>query len=442
MLKTGPIEFIHQIQWADLSPGAQRMARLLLRDLIAVAAAARATELSRIVHDHAAAHLGAGGKSAHLMFDGREVSPIGAALAGGMTIDAVDAHDGYRPSKGHAGCSVFPATLALAEAEGLDDGAEFLTCLALGYELGCRAGVALHATVPDYHTSGAWGAVACAGIGARLLGLDVMRTREALGIAEYHGPRSQMMRCIDHPTMVKDGSGMGAMTGVQAAYLAAYGFTGAPAVTVEAAEAAGFWEDLGRIWLIEEQYVKPQPVCRWAQGAIHAAVSLMRENDLSPDQVAEVEVHAFHEATRLATRHPATTEQAQYSLPFPVAVALIHGDVRPEHIRGAALHDSAVLTMIDRIKMVEDAECNAAFPAKRLTGVALTLTDGRRLASGLAEPAGDPERPLSDRQLLAKYHAYADPVIGAGRARDIDQAINKLANDRLLPLISYLVGPI
>ena len=84
-----------------------------------------------------------------------------------------------------------------------------MTRLVIGYEIATRAGLALHASVSDYHTSGAWNALAAAAIGARALKLDADWTRHALGIAEYNGPRSQMMRCIDHPTMVKDGSGWG-----------------------------------------------------------------------------------------------------------------------------------------------------------------------------------------------------------------------------------------
>ena len=41
------------------------------------------------------------------------------------------------------------------------------------------------------------------------------------------------MRCIDHPSMVKDGSGWGAMAGISAAYLAKSNFTGSPAILVE-----------------------------------------------------------------------------------------------------------------------------------------------------------------------------------------------------------------
>ena len=83
---------------------------------------------------------------------------------------------------------------------------------------------------------------------ARMLGATEEEIRHAAGIAEYHGPRSQMMRCIDHPTMLRDGVGWGAPAGVSAAYLAKSGFTGAPALTCESAEAAPYWAGLGDAW--------------------------------------------------------------------------------------------------------------------------------------------------------------------------------------------------
>ena len=86
-------------------------------------------------------------------------------------------------------------------------GSEILLCLTLGYELACRTALAQHVSVPDYHTSGAWVAVAVAGVAARLWKLDRTQTAHAMGIAEHHGPHSQMMHCLDHLTMFKDGSG-------------------------------------------------------------------------------------------------------------------------------------------------------------------------------------------------------------------------------------------
>jgi 2-methylcitrate dehydratase PrpD len=221
------LDFIHDLTWAEVPSDVQHMAARCVLDLSATLVAGGATELSRIARDVAASVYG--GDEATLLLDGRRTSAPGAALANGMTIDAIDMHDGYRPSKGHAGVNVFPA--ALGEVVGWC-GEDFVTALVVGYEVALRAGVALHRTASDYHTSGAWGALGAAAVTARALGLDSAQTGHALGIAEYHGPRSQMMRCIDHPTMLKDGSGWGSMTGVLAGRLAA-GFTGAPALTVE-----------------------------------------------------------------------------------------------------------------------------------------------------------------------------------------------------------------
>ncbi|MEM6421817.1 MAG: MmgE/PrpD family protein, partial [Pseudomonadota bacterium] len=387
------VDFLHDLHWRDLSEDMRREARRLVLDLVGVAAGGSPTLLSRLIRDHAAGHFGAGGRSARMLFDGRAVSPVGAALAGGMTIDALDAHDGHKLTKGHVGCGVLPAVLALMEAEGQEDAEAFLTAVVLGYEIGSRAGIALHRTAADYHTSGAWIAVTTAALGARILGLDRERTREALGIAEYHGPRSQMMRCIDHPTMVKDGSGWGAAAGVSAAYLAADGFTGAPALIVEGADVADLWADLGQRWRLFEQYFKPSPVCRWAQPALQAVLELRRAHGLTAADVEQIEVTTFHQSVRLATRRPRTTEEAQYSTAFPVAAALVRGRVGVDEVTEPAFGDPEILRLADSMRFEEAPDYNAAFPAHRYAHVTLVLRDGRRLVSPRTEAHGDPEDP-------------------------------------------------
>ena len=168
-----------------------------------------------------------GPKTATLLFDGRCASPAGAAFAGAATIDSMDAHDGYKPAKGHAGVAILPSLLALVEAQRLAmSDRSFLDAFLVGYEIACRAATVQHASCPEYHASGSWNAVGVAAMAARLLELPIGKAREAVGIAEYFGPRSPMMRVIDRPTMVKDSSSWGAITGVSAAYLAAAGFTG------------------------------------------------------------------------------------------------------------------------------------------------------------------------------------------------------------------------
>jgi len=144
-----PLDFVHDLTFDELPAATVAEAQRCLLDLIGVAAASLSTDLSRIIRNHAAEQFGAGGRKASIIFDGRVVSPAGAALAGGMAIDSIDAHDGHKPTKGHAGCGTLPSWRAVAEAEGIDDGREFRTTLVLGYEISIRAGVARHATVPD-----------------------------------------------------------------------------------------------------------------------------------------------------------------------------------------------------------------------------------------------------------------------------------------------------
>lgn len=433
------LDFIHRLRFEDLPDSALYWAELCLLDLIGIAIGGRTTKLSDIITRHAARHF-AGGHA--LPFDaGRTSSAPGLALALGMTIDALDGHDGYNPAKGHVGCGLFPGALALAQEAGETDGRAFLTSIVMGYELGSRLGPALHATVPDYHTSGAWIAVAVAATGARLLRLNADQTAHAVGIAEYHGPRSQMMRCIDHPTMVKDGSGWGAMAGVSAALLAQDGFTGAPALTLD--DPPEIWGDLGQRWLITEQYFKPYPVCRWAQSPIEAALDLQRAHNLRSQDIAAIEVATFHEATRLAVNEPKTTEEAQYSTSFPTAVALVRGGIAPGDLSDAALHDPEILRLSRAMTMVEDDAANAVFPGRRLGRVTLRLQDGRTVASPHVIPKWDPAQPPTEAELRAKFHDLADPLIGRDRADRVEAAVHGLATGGGLdPLLSAMQGPL
>jgi 2-methylcitrate dehydratase PrpD len=425
-MKQGTLGFIRDLRFADLPRDVVDLARVCVLDLVGTACGGLGTKLSRIIRDHAADQFGAGNSAARLMFDGRKVSAAGAALANGMTIDAFDAHDGHVLTKGHAGAAVLPAALAFAEIAPGVSGQDFLTDIVVGYEVAIRAGIAQHRICCDYHTSGAWNALGVAAIGARRLAIDERRTREALGIAEYHGPRSQMMRCIDFPTMVKDGSGWGAMTGTSAALLARDGFTGAPALVVESDAVADLWGDLGRRWRLSEIYFKPFPLCRWAQPAVEAALALVRQHKIGAEAIAAIEVTSFHEAVRLASHTPASTEEAQYSLPFPVAAAVVRGRLAADEIGESAFADPEIRRLSVSMVLRERGDFNARFPAERYAQVSFALRDGRRLESPDMTTRGDPATPLPPDALPAKFRALADPIVGHRRREEIERAVEAL----------------
>ena len=179
-------------------------------DTLGVVAIGSQSEMAQIVTKTVITVFGTNPTSlARYLFEGTLASAAGATMAGSMTIDSVDAHNGRSPCKGHAGSAIFPALFALADGRGMTR-QDVATYLALAYEISYGAGLTQHDTCTDYHTSGAWTTVGVAAISARLLGCDPDQIHEAVGIGEYHGPRNQMMRCIDHPTMARDGVGCGA----------------------------------------------------------------------------------------------------------------------------------------------------------------------------------------------------------------------------------------
>ena len=112
---------------------------------------------------------------------------------------------------------------------------------------------------------------------------------------------------------------------------------------------------------------------------------------------------------------PATTSQAQYSLPFALAVMLVHGRIGPNDITGARLNDPQVSALLPRISVHEAAKHSERFPEGRWSDVTVELKDGRRLASGDVNARGGPEAPMDMHEVEAKFHIMAAALSGARR---------------------------
>jgi 2-methylcitrate dehydratase PrpD len=392
--------FAAEFSYDDLPLAARERLELLLADMAAVCVAGRTATATRIAAEYAAAvHPG---DEATLLADGRRTGAVGAAFANGVLANVLDFDDGHRLTKGHPGAVVIPAALAVAQSVDASPRA-LREAVVVGYEIAIRAGIALHARDPAYHASGAWGGVGAAAAAARLLGLDPVMTGHALGLAEYHAPVAPIMRSCAEPQMTKDACAWGASIGVSSALLAQCGFT---ATRPELAEVDG--SDLGHRWRLQELYVKPFPCCRWSQGAVAAALAAGQGRRLAPEQIASVRVRTFAAADGLAKAPPTTTEEAQYSLLWPVACALAHGGYGVAEVLGP-FDDAAALALHERIEITVDPQLSAAFPARRLTAVELELRTGERLAAGPLEAPGEPDDPGLPAVVAAKVAALIGP---------------------------------
>ena len=220
--------------------------------------------------------------------------------------------------------------------------------------------------------------------------------------------------------------------------MAKAGFTGAPALTLQTEH----WKDLGQDWLVEQQYFKPYPVCRWAQAPIEAVLDLKSRHKFTSKNVASIHITSFHEAVRLGQKTATNTEEAQYSTSFPCAVALVHGTVLPEHVADDALKDSEVQRLSSVLTMDESDHANSVFPNSRLARADITLTNGQLLESSWFEPTWDAKAPPTRTELTTKFQNYATPVLGASRTQAIYDAVLELDKTDTQNLFGLLAAPI
>jgi len=424
-------EFIRDFDFLDAPQNTRAIVQNSLLDIIGVMAGAASNDTTVAMRRFAERHYPAGLYSSRLIFAGQRVNALGAAWAGGFSADSLDAHEGHFKSKGHAGATVVPAVLALADAlqhQGQSvSGHELLTAVCIGYETALRAGSALMATSPTYHASGGFSALGVVCAGARLLGLDESTFRHALGIAEYFSARCPMMRVVQAPTMLRDAHGAGAFTGVNALFMAMEGITGAPAETVEDITVSEHWHDLGERWEIDSQYFKPWPVCRWAQPALTAMLELQRQHPLlAADSIETIRVETFYESMCLQGHSPKDADQAQYALAFPLAALIVRGKVGPDEVTGAAITAPDILALSARIEIVEAADISARFPEEILSRLSITLKNGEVLVSPITAARGDPHTALSVEELEQKFDLFARSL-GPERSDAVKAAIRNIA---------------
>ncbi|EFW90127.1 MmgE/PrpD family protein [Haladaptatus paucihalophilus DX253] len=404
---TDAVAFVHSATLRELPSSVERAVRVRVLDTLAAMTAGYRQDGIDIVRRYALDRFG--GESTATLFDGSgtRVHPEGATLANSTAANALDIDDGHREVKGHPAAVVVPAALATAESE--DSTVEtLLDAVYVGYEIGVRAGLAIHHLDGVYTGTGSWGAVGAAAAVARLRDFPTERTAHALGIAEYHAPRTPIMRGVERPGMTKDGIGWGSYVGAVSAQLAASGFTGSGTVFDEV--DTGVVAPFGDVHHVTEAYLKPYPCCRWVQPGVEAALSLAESTAIDPTSVETVRVHTFEEATHLRTRSPDSPEEAQYSYPFPVATALVRGRFTQAEHASDVLSDPDILALSDAVELRVDEALDGRFPGDCLARLELD-TESETYASDVTRPPGAREQPLADDVRREKARRLVTPTL-------------------------------
>jgi 2-methylcitrate dehydratase PrpD len=354
---------------------------------------------------------------------GTAAHPSLAAWINGSASHSAEFDDIFRDAVYHPGCPVIAAALALAQ-DRKASGRAFLSAVVVGYEISTRIGVAVQPShYRFFHTTGTVGAFGSAAAGAALTApgnADVM----AHAIATAGTFAAGLQQAFRSDSMTKPlHAGHAAQVGVQAAMAAAEGVTGALDILEGSAgfgaamSEGGRWEratdGLGERYNIMRMTQKAHGCCGHAFAAIDAAMHLRPL--LALEDIDAIEVEGYKATVDVAgIRDPKTPSEARFSTPYLVAYGLVHGSPRIKAFED--IHDPHVRALMQKVRVREDRDLTARFPGERTARVTITTRDGRRREHFSPCRKGDPEAPLSDDDIGAKFEELVTPILGVERA--------------------------
>ena len=366
-----------------------------------------------------------------------------AALANGTSAHSLELDDTHQAGSIHLGVSVFSAALAVAEQVGAS-GRDFLTASVVGFEVAARLAMALKPTehyARGFHPTATCGTFGAAASAAKLLGLSEAQLLSALGIAGSQSAGS--MEFLAEGAWTKRlHPGWAAFSGVHAALLAKEGFIG-PRTILEGRDgflkAYGLRPDprkisagLGEDFQILRTAVKPHACCRYTQAPIDAVLSIVQEHDVQPEQVKQITIGMLETGIPVicepAARksRPTNVVEAQFSLPFGVAVALLKRRAGLDEFSEAMLADAAVGALMSKVGYEPDPQLEKNYPKEWPAWARVSLNTGQEVSAQVRFPKGDPENPLSWDELTAKYVDLATAVWTDARADRVCEAVRGL----------------
>ena len=416
-------EFAAGVSPDSLQPEVEARARGLLLDYFGVLIGGSDLAVSKRVATYAV-QPGDGEASVHL----RERAPAPtAALANGMAAHALELDDVTNESSLHPGVVVWPAAMAAIERSGGTLG-DLLAAAVGGYEVTMRVGDALYAPATygrGFHPTGVAGALGAAVAAAHAAGLHADGIYQALGLAG--GLAAGSMAYVQNGSDGKRlNAGWAAHAGFVAADLAAAGVVGpTDALTGTYGLLEAFSND-PRPELLDslnsdhpallDVAIKPYPCCRYIHPVIDACRELRAANGFQPDQLRRVTVSVLPGGGEIVAdpaeqkRRPANRVDAQFSVYYGAAQALVHGRPTLESFGEPNLWDPEVLRIADCIGVSSDPELDAAYPQRWGCVLKVEFANGEARTVRVDDPRGDPRRPLSEAELVEKFRSTAVPV--------------------------------
>ena len=390
---------------------------------------------------------------------GRTASAPAAAVLNGTFIQGFELDDFHPIAPLHSCSLLIPALLSTASSLPETRGADVLLAAIVGFEVGPRVGYTLHGAEMlnrGWHSGSVFGTHSAAMASGKLRALSPAQLEDALGLA---GTQSSGLMAAQYEAMSKRmHHGLAARNGFYAAGLAAHGYTGIKRVFER--EYGGFLSVFGEGHHPDAEALTDQLGGRWetntimvksyaAMGGLHGAIDAARRlrPSVDPKRVSRIDItvgttiykHGWWTAER-----PLTPIGAQMHLGYTTAAALLDGNVLLEQFTPARLDADDIWRLVERTEVHLDEARDGADIAERFaTDLAVTTDDGTVHRARVAQPHGAPEDPVTNDELVVKFHALADRVTSRDRATAIERAVMALDRpDDIGDLVDRLAAPV
>jgi 2-methylcitrate dehydratase len=429
-------EWSTALRYEDLPPEVVACAKSFLYDSIGCAFGGYRTEdvgiATRVVEE------GGGNPQATLIGSGKKVSVIDASFLNSLMIRALDFNDIYWKQDPSHPSDIMPAAFACGELAGRS-GKDLIVGIVLGHEIEMRL---CEAAFPGIREVG-WHhatltAFASPFVAARLLGLGVEETVNAVGISASHSASFGSVTAGTLTMMKNTVDPMACRSGVEGALLARKGYEG-PEPIFEGREGLGHcisdewkWEimtdGLGSAFRILQCSMKGAPVEALIHTPLTVGLSLREKHGLAADDVESVQVKTIRRAAEILSDpskyDPQTRETADHSLPYCLAVALADGKVTTQSFTKERILDPALRPLLARIEVVDEPEFESLFPRLQPCEVTIRTSDGRELRDRMDYPMGDPRNPMTPKQMDDKFDSLAGPCLSPGANAMVKAAID------------------
>ena len=444
--------FAIELRFEDLPEAIRERAKLLMLDAIGIAFASSTYDFA----PKALAGLTRFGAGDHPVINSaRKLALRDAVTMNGILVHGLDYDDTYLPGAVHMTASNVPCLLGIG-ADAKVDGRELLTALVVGLESAARIGAAGNGGFQKvgFHPTSICGAMACALLAGRLMGLDAEKLTRAQGIALSLA--SGTMQPMQDGTWTKRlHPGAAAASGITAAALAEGGFTGPSeayeghfgfdniflAELREKGDPSLVTRRLRETWEFARSSVKLYPACHQSHAFMNAAIKIASEHRFAPEDIARVDT-LVHDMTRElvcepaeAKRRPDSSYAAQFSLPYGMAACLTRKRFGLQEIEEPVYSDPQLLELATKVRYEIDP--NAGFPKTRTGEVIVTLKNGTKLRE---RNEINPDEPATAAAIDQKFFANTDMTIERSRAEQIRDVILSLDEQRDVLALTRLLG--